>query len=237
MTHGSTISLFFAKARRYARRVPSAFFKGFIEPIFISGQVLTFGASVIGLALILQTASPTDRDTQADSWAVSIQAFVLVAIGWALMSLIRAPLTVIRDDNRRGRWHGHRFIYHEPLFVSTVRIGDGDGETYTYPVLVEDAEPNSFVYVSVDATPNAANRIRLIIAGGPANEAVKVEHPTDNRFVFDANPGAHIGFRLPPNRRATLYVSSLPATVPIVLRLYCHSLFIGKNDERYESMG
>lgn len=237
MARARSVRLLIAKAFRYARRIPTAFFKEFIEPIFNSGQILTFSAAVIGLALFLQTASPTDRDAQADSWALSIQAFGIVLIGWALISLIRAPLIVIRDDNRRGRWHGHRFIYHEPFFVSTVRIGDGDGETHTYPIIVEDAEPNSFVYVSVDATPNASNRIRLILAGGPANGAVKIEHPTDNRFVFGANPGAHIGFRLPPNRRATLYVSSLPSTVPIVLRLYCHSLFIGKNDESYEPMG
>jgi hypothetical protein len=237
MMHASSMRLFFAKTRRYVRRIPSAFFKSFSEPIFNSGQILAFCTAVIGLALLLRTASPADRDLQADNWAISIQAFLITVTGWAVVSLVRAPLIAINDDKRLGKWHQHHFIYHQPHFVGAVRLTEGDGETYTYPITVEHAEPNSLVYFSVDATPNASNRIRLILSGGSAHPDIKIHHTTDGQIGPSVNPGAHIGSRVSANRSATLYASSLPSTIPIVLRIYCHSFYVGKTDQNYEPAG
>lgn len=221
------------KILRCVKRIPRVSVARFLEPIFNTGQMLTFAMSVIGLVIILQTATPQERDVQAEQWAVAVQAFGYALLGWAIISLISAPFIVVRKDRHIGKWDGHRFIYHNRILVLTKRVEADGGGTTIIPFSFPDAEPTSFVSFVVEATPPANERVRFRIFGGEPKIDLSIGPSVPGLFDATARPGAHCGIRLSRNRSATLCVRLEPETVPIVLRVFCYSFFVGKDDDEF----
>lgn len=200
----------------------------FVEPIFNSGQVLTFFASVIGLALFLRLGpSPEQRDVVASEWAIAIEAFAIALIGWAALSLAIAPFIIIRDDRRKGRWHGHHFIYHQPLLVATERFEEEGGRSQRRQIRFDDVEPNGFAYHTIELTPKARGRVGVHVTGGSPADDVEL-----NEGWITPSGEQHLGIRVPEDRRATMLARLKPETVPIICRIWCHSFFVGKSDDQ-----
>jgi hypothetical protein len=218
------------KILRCVKRIPRVAAGRFLEPIFNTGQILAFAMSVIVLMIVLRTATPQERDVQAEQWAVAVQAFGYALMGWAIISLISAPFIVIRKDRLNGKWDGHRFIYHNRILVLTKRVEADIGNTTIIPFSFPDAEPNSFVSFVVEATPPANGRVRFYFFGGTPRSPIAIGPSVPGLFDATARPGAHCGLRLPHNRSATLCVRLELETVPIVLRVFCHSFFVGKDE-------
>lgn len=225
------IQIALVKFLRCVKRMPRVAVTRFLEPIFRTGQILTFAVSVIGLMIILQSATPQERDMQAEQWAVAIEAFGYALLGWAVISAVCAPFIVIRNDRQNGKWDAHRFIYHNRVLVSTKRVEANGGDTSIIPVFFPDSEPNSVVSFVVEATPPANERVRFLFFGGVPQWEIKVGPSVPRLFDGTARPGTHCGIRLSAERRATLYVRLEPETVPIVLRIFCHSFYVGKDED------
>lgn len=230
---GTMIQIALIKILRCVKRIPRVAVTRFLEPIFSTGQILTFAVSVIGLMIILQSATPQERDMQAEQWAVAIEAFGYALLGWAVISTICAPFIVIRNDRQNGKWDAHRFIYHNRVLVLTKRVEANGGDTTIIPVFFPDPEPNSVVSFVVEATPPANERIRFLFFGGVPKREINIGPLLPKLFDGTARPGAHCGIRLSPERRATLYVRLEPETVSIVLRIFCHSFYVGKDEDEF----
>lgn len=135
------------------RRVPRRWVREIVEVAFNRTQLLTFMVGVVGLALYLQHAGAAERDQQALSWAIGIEAFALGVVGWAIVSLIRAPFIVIHEDRVKGSWHGSRYIYREPQLIAAIRCKT-TGAVERYKLTFPDAEPDAYVETFVTMTPD-----------------------------------------------------------------------------------
>lgn len=213
------------KVKRIARRIPRIAAARFVEPIFNSGQILTFIAAVIALALYLQLgASAEQRDMLASEWAVAIQAFSLALLGWAVLSLVVAPFLAVREDRKLGRWHGSVFVFHEPHLLGTFRAkGDGANEEFT--LNLSAVEPDSFIYYSIDFREHLRDRVAAFVAGFAilGSEAVPGS-------LF-ANSSVVNGTRI-EEKKAKLKVRSIKGTVAFTIRVYCHNFMVGKGSAR-----
>jgi len=126
-----------------------------VEVVANRGQLITFLASVIGLWLLLQTATPEQRDMLAVDWAVGIQAFALALVGWSIISALRAPLVVIRNERAKGDWLDRRRIYFEPQLVGVSPFTADNKDCAE--VVFDDAEPGSLVTYRIDIDPPYAH--------------------------------------------------------------------------------
>jgi hypothetical protein len=215
------------KAKRCLRKVPRVAAARFVEPIFNSGQILAFLASVVGLAIILRLgASAHERDMLANQWAIAVEAFAIALVGWGAISLIMAPFVVVREERRKGRWVGHHFIYNEPILVATERFESTHTSTQQREIVFSDAEPNSFVYYDCRLVPPAEGMVLAIVRGGPPHPSSLLPSPREVRWGHFNN-----GARLPADKQATLLLRMRPGTVPVVCRVYCQSFFVGKDDK------
>ena len=207
MTLGQNIH--WIKAWRCIRAIPRVWAARFFEPVFNTSQILAFAASCIGLYLIL-LAKPTDaeRDALANQWALGIQAFGIALVGWAMLSLVGAPFLVVRSDRAKGRWHGSRFIYHEPLLVATIHCSQAHTrQVYDFKLI--DAEADCFVYCTVQMDRPESNVVPFV--GGD---------------LFPGNPpqpGSWSEFRLRRGKMASLKLHILhPYFHDFTARIYCH---------------
>ena len=152
-------------------------------------------------------------------------ALTLIAAlpAWLALSVVRAAYGVQKDEQALGNHDKHRFIPHEPILIATERFEASDGGTEQRLIFFRHAEPDGFVHCTIECTPMVNQRVRAIISGGrPGPHKVL----NDNWF---GGQGQFMGTRLPRDRSATLSVSLLPATVPVVIRVYCHDSFVGKD--------
>lgn len=216
------MNMYVVKARRCARISPKEAWTFFCAPIFSSGQILTFAAASIGLSIILQTASAAERDVQAAQWAISVQAFGYALVGWAIISMICAPFVTVKKDRERGKWHGSKFVYHQPLLVATI-FCSYEHRKQVYDFQVKDAEDESFVYLTVEMD-RPVSGVACQVGG----------------MIFTSTShgtGSWKQFRLQKNRKASLMLhapNSLKLDAPgrfhdFVARIYCHEF-----DVKYE---
>lgn len=219
------------KIGRCLRRAPREAIRLFVDPVFNSGQALTFLISVIGLFIILSKGNYETKKSQIDSWIISIESFSIVCIFWILICLFRAPFVVSRRDRENGKWQSHHYIYNQPRLIASERFIHNDGRTQTRAIDFKDVEPHSFVYYRIEAQPNAIGRIQTFINGGPPIAQFELAPPQVGVIrSMQSAPGAYVGIRLPKNRNATLHVRIKEATVPIILRIYCNEFYVGKED-------
>jgi hypothetical protein len=201
--------------------MPRVALREFVEPIFDRGQVLTFLAAVVGLALVLRTASPAEVRMQTAAWTMSAEAFGLALAIWALISLIRSPLIVVREDRRRGRWHEHRFAFHDQRLVAAERFDPVNGALQVRMVKFVDAEPGSAVYFSIGMEPP----IRVLAYAGLAPYGAEIGPATPVPEMHDGHGGWAIW--LDKKRRANLVVRFEPNARSVMCRVYSTGFYMG----------
>lgn len=213
------------KARRCARLLPKAWWETFRDPVFNNGQLLAFLAAVAALWLVLQTASPEDRDMQALQWTVGIQAFAIAILAWAAISLIVAPFRVIREDRKHGGWIGTRRLYHEPLLVS-VSVWTPADALSGKRVVFSDAERGAFIRYRIELDPPVTGRASAYLE----------RHLGEMDGIFGMMFGAN---GLPAKaggggsiellgREAVLRVKLDPQTVGVTARVYMTDFSMGE---------
>ena len=216
------------KAIRCMRRVPKTWWRAFWGTLWNPGQLLTALVSWIGIYLILENASKSERAAQFSQWKIGVEAFLIAVAVWAFLSLFAAPFVAIRDDRKIGEWRGTRRIYNTPLLVATERFEALDGATQRRVVEFADAEPGSFAYFSVDATPNVQGRVLMAMDCGAHLTGYEIVPPIiPGQFIRAHGTQGHFGIRLNGRMQATLAVRVEPETVPIILRIYCHEFYVG----------
>lgn len=210
-----------AKGLRILRRWPAEVWEEFVGPIFNRGQMLTVLAGAVGTAILIRDGDINRVATDLSAWELSANAFAYVLLIWAAVSAIRAPFIIVAKDRAQGKWHGSRFVYHAPLLVHTARC-KATGKIEMYRFHFEDAEPDSFVYYSVETDAAATNRVGISVDGiVMMGDFPFGQIPTAGRF----------GIRIGDKRQALLRVKMLEGTNSITVRVYCHDFSIGDGDD------
>lgn len=218
------------KLRRLLARWPVEAWRYFRAPVFESGQMIGLAVSVLITIFALMQSPLSGWAGIMGEWSIPIQAALIVLFVWGLISAAVAPFRVVASDRKSGKWQGHHYIYHEPRLIFSGRFEHKDGATQTVGMDFSDAEPSSLVYCVVEATPTIPGRILTRMNGGKPTPLIAITPPQPRQITLNAAPGAHIGFRLPKDKEATLYVRLEPMTAAVTLRVYCHGFFVGHNE-------
>lgn len=202
------MNLTLVKLRRCGRKVPRAWWDALKVPFASAGQLFQALLAYLLLLLLLQTATPEQRDMLAGDWAIWLQALCLAGIGWVVITLLWPPYAAVLSDRRLGKWHGRTFVYHHPLLVATIRCQAGNAEQL-HNFKLDDAEAGSMAYCSVELHPPvghiASQVFGMVRSGNPPS------------------PGSWSTFRVEPDRRAYVYFWSLGGHTPeYTARVYCH---------------
>lgn len=218
------------KARRLLARWPKEAWRFFWAPVAETGQLIGLAVSVlITILYLLQSPLSGWWDIMSE-WSIPIQATAIVLFVWGLISAALAPFRIVARDRKSGKWQGHHYIYGEPRIVFSGRFEHRDGATQAVSMDFSDAEPSSCVFCEVVASPNVAGRILTYMNGGKPSPLITITPPQPGQVTLYTAPGAHIGFRLPKSKDATLYVRLEPMTTPVTLRVYCQSFFVGHSE-------
>lgn len=190
--------------RRYLRLAPAIAWREFWHPILNRGQMMQGLIVVIGFRLALFDASFSERVVLATEWALWLQAFGIACVVWAVISAIRAPFVVRAEDAAKGRWHNHRFVYHEPLLVATERFEAIDGNIQRRPIRFDHAEPSAFVYFTIQAMPNVGERLAVLVQG-----TIRLLTESGEEWIIPYGD-QFFGTRLPHDITATLLARLRP---------------------------
>lgn len=135
---------------------------------------------------------------------------------WVTVNFVFAYFKRRQQEKAAGVWIGANFVYNEPLLLGAVTWIPADNGTWKQ-INVRGPEANSFVMLHIEHYP-ATDRIRA-----------QVVHVWNEMMVRPANgiQTQSIGTRV-NNGRLWVVAESLPGTVPVVLRVYCHSFELGK---------
>ena len=180
------------RAKRILREYPAAVWHEFYSPILNRGQIISFGLAVAATSLVIQRGTAEQVDAELSSWFFAVRAFGVVVVLWAIVSLLRAPLLVVKRESELGAFHGTRFIYHEPYLVKLLRCRP-TGKTEYYEFKWKHAEPGSYVKFEIDLEGGAPAKIKyglyskvvhglLPVANWPGTGGMSLER--DNRTLF-----------------------------------------------------
>lgn len=222
-----------AKARRILRRIIPVAISEFRKDVVGRGRAFDAALALAISYIGLKTASFPKVVDDANGWILFLNAFFYVAVGWAVYSLIRAPITIICDDRSKGKWIKHHRVYNQPNFLALERFENKDGATQRMLLRFDDVEPGAFVYLKFECDPDVSGRVLLFAHGGSHRDDIHIYRPAvANQFTGFYSPQASVGVRISDQRTVALYVMMEPATIPMVLRVFCTRYFIGKSDDR-----
>lgn len=212
------------KCWRTARRVPGRAIRDWLSVFLNKGELFGFTLAILTSYIGLQTATIPQVVAEAEAWMDAVQAFVYVALGWAIICLVRAPFVLAVEDRRLGYWEGARFIYHDLLLAKTLHCRP-TGEIEMYKFELPHVEPGSFVYCSLDVEgPKSLTEIGI---GGRILMGV-LPHHSERRT----------GFSLPKRSRSAILQIKLPTNaVSATVRVYCHSFIIGEPEDQDGTTG
>lgn len=215
----------FYRCRRFARlfcmKLPKTLFSPLVDP----QQWMAVG----GLLLVSYFAVKAGAPHAMAKELVKLNDYglaILTALPlWIILSVARAAYGVAKDERALGKHEGHRFIPHERVLVSTERFESSEGGTEQRLFFVRHVDPNAFVHCTIECTPSLQGRISAMVScGKPGPHKVLNEG-------WAGGPGQFIGIRVDRDRSATLSVRLTPGTVPVVVRVYCHDSFVGKDGD------
>jgi len=208
------------KRRRFIRLSAQAALREFYEPFFNRAQILQLIIALIGTWFVLQTADWSEAYSQVSGWIAAAQAFGIVLVGWALLSLARAPFVVRREETAKGLWRDNTFSYHHPQHIFTRQFFER-GITNVDVVHFPDAEPNSLVWYSIDYVPP-----RIVV---PRISAKLSTGPAELEDMSVLAHGEHGTAQIGDAREATLLVCVRDDSTDVVCRVYCHSFTVGSD--------
>jgi hypothetical protein len=194
------------KIRRYARLWWRIGLRDTLAPFFDKKDIFHLLSLPIFLLLIF-IASGEDA-MKIEIWSLGMvgTALLLTLPIWFVLNLLLAPFRVWKEERDRGRWFGHRFVYHSPQPVFTTLVAPSDnGNSIRFTV--EDAEPNAFV------------QFKIIYDGGLAK--VRIESPLA-RILGDwdaVSRRTQYGARIDSRRTAILSALCPENSDPTIVRV------------------
>ena len=134
-----------------------------------------------------------------------------------LINLILSPFRVHFEEKEKGVWQDGHFVYHEPQLLASFWLGPAESGVI-YPVVAQDAEPNSLVSYKIEyETTTDRLKAQIII------------HPKQQPLSWDVVSQKTRGsLRVGKSRTMYLISNSLPETVPASVRIYMLSWDLGK---------
>lgn len=218
------------KTRRVLRMLPRVWLNRFLEPVFDSGQILTFFASWIGLWLLLTGGvSDAERDNLASQWAVAIQAFVLALTAWAFISLVCAPFIIIHRDRLSGRWYGHRYVFINPLLAATLRCS-ATGEPQFHKFHIREVEPDSFIYYKIHLENDPpANLFSATLTSSEGAVLVPMD-------ILPGQGARKGGTRIGEDGTAELLIVMQEQMISQTVRVYISEFFVGPHEDSQDGL-
>lgn len=207
---------------RILRRTPTRAFHDWWGIFANKGELFSFSLAVFTSYIGLRTASIPQILEEAERWMDAIQAFVYVALGWAFICLIRAPLVIALEERRVGRWYDRRFVYHEPRLVRTIRCKP-TGKPQSFQIAFPEAEAGGFVRYRIEAENSPPPALYTAVL---ANIYLM---PSDGTPGRGAQQG---GTTLTDRKAADLMVTIKPEALAITFRIYALSFTKGQPDEQ-----
>lgn len=197
-------------------------FRTFHGAFLNHSQILALALAVLTTALLISVGGRSEMLEQANDWGAGVLAFIYVALGWAIYSLVTAPFLVIKEDRKRGSWHGTKRIYHEPLLVGVSVWTDQDADKVAL-VQFDDAEPNSLTSYVIELDPPVVARASSYLEPSPGlldglHSSIKIGGTGPNAGQ-SPKVGGRGSIRL-NGVNAYLRVKLDPDTVPVTARVY-----------------
>lgn len=218
----------FIKVWRYLRRSPARAIMDFRQAFVSETQFLSLALAAFTSWIGLRTASLPKVIIEASAWADAMQAAIYVALGWAVICLIRAPLMVASADRAKAAWHGSKFIYYEPVLVGMSVFSVEDANRASQ-VNFNDAEPGSHIQYSISLDPPVQNRASTYVKKVPgqiSGSSNNFHSDLPSGSVSQAKSGSRGSFQ-PQRVTGFLRVILDPATVQVTARVYMHSFDVG----------
>ena len=214
----------FYRVRRFSRLFGMKFLKSLFSPFADPQQWMAVG----GLFVVSYFAIKAGVPDAVANWTEKLNDYALAIMAalplWIALSAARAAYGVYSDEKLLGSHDGHRFIPHAPVLVATERFEAGDGDTEQRLFFVRHVEGGAFVHFTIEYMPDVRDRVAACVScGRPGPHKVLNEG-------WHGGPGQFIGIRVGQDRSATLSVRMQPATVPVVIRVYCHHSYVGKDE-------
>ena len=199
-----------------AKNLVGLWARGVISPLHDSQQWTGLMVAAVAAYGALSSGIPQKMVAQFEVMTTWQGTLITAVPIWVVVNLVFAHFKRRQQEAASGTWSGPKFIYNEPLLIGTVGWTPEDNGTWK-KINVRGPEANSFVMLHIEHYP-PTNRVRA-----------QVVHVW-NQMMFGAANGLQrqsIGTRV-NNGRLWVVAESLPATIPVTLRVYCHSFELGK---------
>ena len=211
--------LILARVWRILRQWPACFWDEFWAPLWNSQQLLAFLLVTVTAIQIYLYGSISRRIQSVDGVMESARAFGWVLLIWFIVSAIRAPFIIAKQDRELGTWYENRFVFFSPYLISTFRC-QATGQIEMYRFKVPFVEPGCFIEYSLELDPDVRARAKWGMGGVSLTGVIPAEQW----------PGTG-GILLPPSRDAIFQLQLEPQTVSTTARIYCRSLTLGGPNE------
>ena len=211
-------SLSLAKARRWLRLWAADVWSESKAPLTDASARLNYFAVAALLFLLLPRAGQERVLGQAISIVETVEAFLWALPAFAAMNGLLAVFRVRSQERERGGWFGSRFVYHQPMHVTTFMTEAGKID-FVHSFEVRDVEDDSFVsyLVTVDRQDQRV-KVQLEFPDVPA--------PTFNWHAVPVEPKTSA--RLPRSRRMSLWVHAAPEATSTTVRVYVVRFEVGR---------
>jgi hypothetical protein len=209
------------KLRRLLRRSPQIAYREFLETFLNRGHVIALMLAVGGTWFAIKNASISERLQEANDWAYALQAFVLVAVVWGILCIIRAPYIAWHRDRQNGCWFGPIFVYHEAQLVKTIHC-DGASDEQRFSFILDDVEPDSFVSFTVKFDASESTEIKCAVFG---KYRLNLPNSIGDRQMAS---------RIDGSRNASFYVKMPERIIDQTFRIYVDKFEIGPGRRQHE---
>lgn len=149
------------------------------------------------------------------TWWTTLLAAIPIWIG---INFIRAAAKTADAEASKGFWIGNKFVYHTPEPIGAVEWRPKDNGS-SKPIQLKHPQRDSVAHISLDFYPST-DRIRAGVVW------VEQQRLTP-QFMHTPSQGGSSGSRV-NNGRLWVVAESQAATVPVIIRVYCHYFVIGK---------
>lgn len=137
---------------------------------------------------------------------------------WILINLVRAPFKASIEEGAKGTWFGNKFVYSQKELLGTVEWRPEDNGSAKL-ITVKHPQRDSLAYVELEFYPKI-DRIRAAVVW-VWNQRLPPQ------MMHSPQDSGSSGVRINKGRLWVI-AESQPATVPVIIRVYCHCFVIGK---------
>lgn len=172
---------------------------------------LLLAAAMLFALLIFFWNGASEIPTGISSWWAEKQALLWALPIYLVLTAIIAFRVSMRNEGKKGKWLGTKFLYFEPQLALTTEWKPADNGSLK-AFRVKDAEPCSLVHYKLEIE-GPAHRVWGALLG-------KYRLSPEERFVAHGPLAPRGKVVVGNDRKLELRCYSEPKTVPVIVRVY-----------------